>query len=233
MLQVLGTSAVAGTVDAASAERKRHPQARNIIVARESAAVVNAATLRLLLDASLHRDAQSVTLEAQAEQVLLRKIGDSEERLSSNILLGQAEESAAVVDAAALRPLAVARGEVAEASLARNDVRGLGSRVAGSGLGDIQRHVEVGILDRAAQSDFAAEALTVDLDDASRDNQLASTSTANEARVGVLIDELAALALVLNAQALGRGLSTPAVLELEVRATEGAASQTKSLNRND
>lgn len=227
LLQSLGTGTVAGTVDAASAEWQRHPQARNVIVAREGAAVVNAATLRLLLNASLHRDAKSVTLEAQAKQVLLGKVGDGEEGLSSNILLGQAEESAAVVDTAAFRPLAVARREVAEASLARNNVRGLSSRVASSSLRDIQRHVEVGLLDRAADSDFAAEALTIDLQDTRGHHQLASTSTADKASFWVLIDELAALGLILNTQALGGGLGTPAVLELEVRATEGAASQTK------
>lgn len=183
--------------------------------------------MRLLLDASLHGDAKSVTLEAQAKQVLLRKVGDGEEGLSSNILLGQAEESAAVVDAAAFRPLAVARREVAKASLARNNVRGLSSRVASCSLRDIQRHIEVGLLNRATNSDFAAEALTIDLDDARGNHQLASTGTANKACIGVLVDELAALGLILNTQALGSGLGTPAILELEVRATESAASQTK------
>lgn len=67
LLQVLGASAVAGTVNAARAKWQWHPQTRNIVVTRESAAVINAVALRLLLDAGLNRNTERVSLEAQTQ----------------------------------------------------------------------------------------------------------------------------------------------------------------------
>jgi len=64
LLQGLHTSTVASTVNAAGAKWQWHPQARNVIVTRESTAVVDAAALRLLLDTSLDRNTQGISLEA-------------------------------------------------------------------------------------------------------------------------------------------------------------------------
>lgn len=138
----------------------------------------------------------------------------------------QAEYGTAVVDTAAFWPLAVARREIAEASLARNNISRLGSRVAGSGLGDVQRNVEVSFLNRAATDDFAAKALTVNFADSGGADTFTSTSSAYEASLRIFIDEFADLGFVLYAQALSSRLGTPAVLEFKIGAAESTASQT-------
>jgi len=224
LLQGLGASTVALAVDAASAEWEWHAQARNVVVARESTAVVQAEALRLLLHAGLHGDAKVVALVAQAQQVLLGKVGNGETGLASNVLLGEAQAGAHGVNSEALRPLAVARLEVTAVGSAWNDIGRLGGRVAGGGLGDVQRNVEVSLLHRAAKNYFAAEALAIDLAVSNRHHKLASTSGADEACLLLALKELANLRFVLDTQALGGGLKTPAVLELEVGAAESAAS---------
>lgn len=230
-LQVLAASAVALTIDTADAERHRHPQARNIVIARESTAVVEAAALRLLLHAGLNGTTQGITLVAQTQQILLGEIRNGEIRLHCDIFLGQTQAGAAAENTTALRELAIARLEVTEICRTWDDIRRLSGRVAGSGLGDIQRNIEVRFLDRATKNNFTAKALAVNLAIGSWDNEFTSTIVANKANIRITVNKFADLGFILDTQTLGCGLDTPTILKFKVGATERTAAQNHKIFR--
>jgi hypothetical protein len=112
--------------------------------------------------------------------------------------LGDAEAGTAVVNTAAFRELAIARGKIAAMSRAWDDISRLGGRITSGSLGDIQRNIEVRFLDGATKNELTAEALAVHLAIKNGDHTLTGASSAHKASIWVIIEELAALRFVLN-----------------------------------
>lgn len=108
---------------------------------------------------------------------MLGKVGDGKERFCPDVLLGNAQACTAVVDTATFGPFAIARRKVTETGLTWNNVRRLSRGVTSSGLSNIKRNIEVCLLHRTSEDDLAAKALTVEFENARRNDKFASSSS--------------------------------------------------------